>query len=71
LTLGRPGAENRARAGVLKKAAILVLREATSALDAETEGAVMDAICASSRDVTVLIIAHRLTTLRTCDRVSS
>jgi ABC-type multidrug transport system fused ATPase/permease subunit len=29
----------------------------------------MDAICASSRDVTALIIAHRLTTLRTCDRV--
>jgi len=29
----------------------------------------MDAIYASSRDVTALIIAHRLTTLRTCDRV--
>jgi ATP-binding cassette, subfamily B, bacterial PglK len=52
-----------------KRAAIIVLDEATSALDNETEGAVMDAIYASSRDVTVLIIAHRLTTLRTCDRV--
>jgi ATP-binding cassette, subfamily B, bacterial PglK len=52
-----------------KRAAIIVLDEATSALDNETEGAVMNAIYASSRDVTVLIIAHRLTTLRTCDQV--
>lgn len=52
-----------------KRAGVIVLDEATSALDNETEAAVMDAIYANSRDVTVLIIAHRLTTLRTCDRV--
>jgi ATP-binding cassette, subfamily B, bacterial PglK len=48
---------------------VIILDEATSALDNETEAAVMDAVYASSRDVTVVIIAHRLTTLRTCDRV--
>lgn len=52
-----------------KRADIIVLDEATSALDNETEAAVMDAIYAISRDVTVLIIAHRLTTLQTCDRI--
>ena len=48
---------------------MIVLDEATSALDNETEAAVMNAVYATSRDVTVLIIAHRLTTLRTCDRI--
>jgi ABC-type multidrug transport system fused ATPase/permease subunit len=52
-----------------KRANIIVLDEATSALDNETEAVVMNAIYSSSRDVTVLIIAHRLTTLRTCDRI--
>jgi ABC-type bacteriocin/lantibiotic exporter with double-glycine peptidase domain len=52
-----------------KGADIVVLDEATSALDSETEAAVMNAIYATSRDVTVLIIAHRVTTLRTCDRI--
>jgi ABC-type multidrug transport system fused ATPase/permease subunit len=52
-----------------KRAGIIVLDEATSALDNETEAAVMDAIYTKSRDVTVLIIAHRLTTLRTCNLV--
>jgi ABC-type multidrug transport system fused ATPase/permease subunit len=52
-----------------KGADIVVLDEATSALDNETEAAVMNAVYATSRDVTVLIIAHRLTTLRTCDRI--
>lgn len=52
-----------------KGADVIVLDEATSALDNATEAAVMDAVYATSRDVTVLIIAHRLTTLRTCDRI--
>lgn len=52
-----------------KRADIIVLDEATSALDNETEAAVMDAIYSISRDVTVLIIAHRLTTLQFCDRI--
>lgn len=52
-----------------KRADIIVLDEATSALDNETEAAVMNAIYSDTRDVTVLIIAHRLTTLRECDRI--
>lgn len=52
-----------------KKANILVLDEATSALDIATEKAVMDAINAFSQSLTVIMIAHRLSTVETCDRV--
>lgn len=52
-----------------KQADVLVLDEATSALDNETEQAVMESIEGLSRDLTILIIAHRLTTIRSCDLV--
>lgn len=45
---------------------VLVLDEATSALDTETEAAVMEAIDGLSGRKTLLIIAHRLTTIRNC-----
>ncbi len=48
---------------------ILVLDEATSALDSETESAVMDAIDALHGKVTLIIIAHRLTTVKKCDLI--
>ena len=48
---------------------VLVLDEATSALDDRTEAAVMREIEALGRDVTLLMIAHRLSTLRHCDRI--
>lgn len=50
-----------------RRAELLVLDEATSALDSETESAVMTAIAGLGDEITVLIIAHRLTTLRGCD----
>jgi len=48
---------------------VLVLDEATSALDNTTERAVMDAIDGLGRDLTILIVAHRLTTLGGCDQI--
>lgn len=50
-----------------KQASVLVFDEATSALDNATEQSVMEAIEGLNRDLTVLMIAHRLTTVRRCD----
>jgi ABC-type multidrug transport system fused ATPase/permease subunit len=52
-----------------KRADVIVLDEATSALDNETELSVMDAIEALGRDCTVLMTAHRLSTLAGCDHI--
>ncbi len=49
--------------------AILVLDEATSALDNETESAVMEAIESLQGHKTLIIVAHRLTTIKSCDAV--
>lgn len=48
---------------------VLILDEATSALDNLTERAVMDAVHNLSRKKTIIMIAHRLTTVRNCDRI--
>ncbi len=48
---------------------ILVLDEATSALDTETETAVMQSIENLQGSKTLIIIAHRFTTIRKCDRI--
>jgi ABC-type bacteriocin/lantibiotic exporter with double-glycine peptidase domain len=50
-----------------KRADVIFFDEATSALDNQTEAAVMDAIAGLSEDLTLVIVAHRLTTLRGCD----
>jgi ATP-binding cassette, subfamily B, bacterial PglK len=50
-----------------KEASILIFDEATSALDNATERSVMKALEELNRDLTILIIAHRLTTVRYCD----
>ena len=52
-----------------KQAQVLVFDEATSALDNETEVAVMEAIEGLSKDLTIVMIAHRLSTVQRCDRV--
>ena len=48
---------------------ILVLDEATAALDSETESAVMEAIDSLRGRKTLIIIAHRLTTIRNCSMI--
>jgi ATP-binding cassette subfamily B protein len=52
-----------------KQASVIVLDEATSALDTSTEEAVMEAVEGLSRDLTMVMIAHRLSTVHRCDRV--
>jgi ABC-type multidrug transport system fused ATPase/permease subunit len=49
--------------------AVLVLDEATSSLDTNTERSVMQAVRALKGDKTVLIVAHRLSTVEHCDRL--
>ena len=46
---------------------VLILDEATSALDSLTERAVMDALHNLELDITIILIAHRLSTVKTCD----
>ena len=46
---------------------VLILDEATSALDNQTEEAVMDAVNNIRKDVTIILIAHRLNTVKNCD----
>jgi ATP-binding cassette subfamily B protein len=50
-----------------RRATVLVFDEATSSLDSETEASVMQAIDALEKDLTIILIAHRLTTLKGCD----
>jgi ATP-binding cassette, subfamily B, bacterial PglK len=52
-----------------RRAGVLVLDEATSALDNRTEQSVLDSIEALDRELTILIIAHRLTTVQRCDTI--
>lgn len=52
-----------------KEADVIVFDEATSALDNDTERAVMEAIENLDEDLTVIIVAHRLSTLKNCTQV--
>ena len=52
-----------------KQANVIIFDEATSALDNETEQAVMQAIDGLGDHLTILIVAHRLTTLRNCSQI--
>ena len=52
-----------------KQANVIIFDEATSSLDNETEKAVMHAIEGLSKDLTLITIAHRLTTLKNCSQI--
>ena len=47
----------------------MILDEATSALDSETESKIMSAIYNLDFNLTILIIAHRTSTLKGCDKI--
>ena len=76
-TVGERGVQlsggQRQRIGIAralyKEANIIVFDEATSALDEATEKNVMQAIDSLDKDLTILIIAHRLSTLKGCDLI--
>lgn len=69
LSVGEKQRINLARA-FLKDAPVLLLDEPTSALDAESEQAVLDAFRRLLRGRTVIMVAHRLATLREADRIA-
>ncbi len=52
-----------------KQASVLVFDEATSALDQYTETSVINALDDLDRDLTIIMVAHRMTTLSRCDRI--
>lgn len=54
---------------LLKKPQLLILDEATSNLDTITEASIKNTISQVNSDTTCMIIAHRLTTIRNCDRI--
>lgn len=54
---------------IYKNADVIVFDEATSALDDDTELAVMEAINCLSDDLTIFIVAHRLSTLKNCTEI--
>ncbi|MGH7930025.1 MAG: ATP-binding cassette domain-containing protein, partial [Candidatus Binatia bacterium] len=52
-----------------KRADVLVFDEATNALDSDTEKAVIEEIDSLGEDLTIIMVAHRLTTLKNCDQI--
>jgi len=65
----------RQRIGIARalynNAEVIIFDEATSSLDSETEKVVMESIDSLSESLTILIIAHRISTLKNCDIIIS
>lgn len=63
----------RQRIGIARalyyQSSVLVFDEATSALDTDTENSITESIQSLQADMTVFVVAHRITTLRHCDRI--
>ncbi len=55
---------------ILKDAPLLILDEATSAVDPETQAQIDDAIAELCKGKTVIVVAHRLDVVKTCDRLA-
>ncbi|MEN9782367.1 MAG: hypothetical protein RL208_517, partial [Pseudomonadota bacterium] len=68
LSLGQRQRINIAR-GMFKKAPIIIFDEATSALDTTTEREIRDMIFDNMSDKTVIMVAHRLSTVVKCDKI--
>ena len=52
-----------------KKASVIILDEATSSLDAKTEQEVIKSIDNLPENLTVIMVAHRISSLKNCDRI--
>jgi ATP-binding cassette subfamily B protein len=52
-----------------KQANVLIFDEATGALDRKTEKSIMAEVAALGRDITMIVVAHRISALAGCDRV--
>ncbi len=55
---------------ILKDAPVIILDEATASVDADNEAFIQQAMSELCRNKTVLVIAHRLNTIRSADRIS-
>ena len=54
---------------ILRRPQILILDEATNAIDIETEAAIFQRLSAARPDLTIIVVAHRPSTLAVCDRI--